>query len=636
MKRAKVSVAAVCALVVAASPIGTSTSAQPAFTTIVDLCESDDQTGPGTNLQAAIQVALTDRPDTPVTFNCPPGAVIALHRDNYRVIRNLTLDGGNSVTLDAGSRAVHAGSVLSPIFTASSATTLTLKDITVVNAPSIDPSGARSSVIESAGAISLLKATISNSASPITTRGGAIIKDTKILNNAGDAITVYGDAWVENSVFTNNQSGLRVGGTTSLDASQFYGNGVGLSLAAGSVRGALFQANKSMGMVVGPLRVDLVAPPLANVSVENSRFDSNLGGGVTVASNPGPLKIRFTKSAFTRNEVGGLIVLGHPQEPPLELSMFQTKFIANNNSVSGAAVSLRLNKAMRVEIKGSAFTDNSTSETGGAIFASGQGSLHIMHSVFTKNTAAKGGAAISARNSAGPSDLVMTNSVVAENSSPDNGAILDVDWIALNNVTIARNLGLALQFASRPPNPVVANTIIAGNTGGNCGGDMEEAFGPGNIQYGFADCPGVTVADPALDTLFVPGPGSPARGNGSIEVCRAAPVNGVDLVYQWRGEQGHCSSGAFERAPIQAATKLIKRVTKRCPDGSRMYGNTPCPDSYRMCGGGEELPTSVACPVRQPQTCQSFGQMCRTAADCCNSIPCIGQIGSEARTCRYP
>jgi hypothetical protein len=647
VKPAKVFAAILCALGAAASPLSTYTNAQPARTTIVDLCESDDQSGTGTNLQAAIQFALTDRPDTPVTFACPPGSVIALHKDNYRIVRSLIIDGGNNVALDAGARIVHAGSVLSPTFIVPLGVFFTLKDITVTNGPSIDPSGTKSSIIASDGVLNLQGATISNSASPITT-SNAFINRAKILNNTGDAITVFRGAWVENSVFTSNQVGLRVGETISLDASQFYANGVGLSFAAGSVRGSLFQANKSVGMVVGPLHVDLVAPPLANVSVENSRFDANLGVGVSVGNSPGPVKIRFTKSAFTRNEGGGLTVIGHPQEPPLDLFIFQTKFVGNFSRVPsgaallGGAVSLLLNKAMRVEIKGSAFIENSTSEVGGAIFASGQGSLHIMHSVFTKNTAAKGGAALFVRNVSGPADLAMTNSVVGDNALPDDrailgGAILEVDWIALNNVTIAKNRGRALQFALRPPRQVIANTIITGNTGGNCGGELEGAFGAGNIQFGFADCPGVAHLDPALDTLYVPGPGSPARGYGNTEVCRAAPVNGVDLVYQGRGEQGHCSSGAFERAPIQVATKLTKRVTpRRCPDGSPMYGNTPCPDSYQTCPNGEQLPGSIACPpVRQPQVCQSWGQACRRQADCCNNVPCIRGTGSESGLCRY-
>jgi predicted outer membrane repeat protein len=625
-KPAKVVAIILCALGAAASPLSTYTNAQQPLTTIVDLCESDDQRGGGTNLQAAIHVALTDRPDTPVTFACRPGSVIALHRDNYLIVRNLTIDGGNNVVLDAGARILLPGN---PTFVVPTGASLNLKNITVTNGPALDSSGTKSSIIESDGVLGLQGATISNSESPITTRSGAIIKDAKILNNKGDAIRVSGDAWVESSVFTNNSyTGLRVAGTVSLNTSQFYGNGVGLEFASGSVQRSLFQANRSVGMSIGPSNVDHVAPRLANVSVQNSRFDSNLGSGVAVHAYPAPVKIRFTKSAFTRNEDGVIYLGGGAGEGPVDLSIFQTKFIANS---AGGLRLFASKKAMRVEIKGSVFTENSASETGGAIFWSASGSLHIMHSVFTKNTAAKGGAALFGEEDSGPADIAMTNSIVADNSLPGNGAILEVDWIALSNVTIAKNRGRALQFAMRPPRQVIANTIISENTGGNCGGEVQGAFGPGNIQFGFADCPGVVRLDPALDTLYVPALGSPARGSGSIEVCRAAPVNGVDLVYQRRDSQGHCSSGAFEREPIQVATKLSKRVTTRCPDGSPMYGNTPCPDVYRTCANGEDLPTSIACPVRteQPQVCRSYGQACRTAADCCNG-PCISGL------CRYP
>ena len=115
---------------------------------------------------------------------------------------------------------------------------------------------------------------------------------------------------------------------------------------------------------------------------------------------------------------------------------------------------------------------------------------------------------------------------------------------------------------------------------------------------------------------------------GEARVCDAAPVDGTDLLFQQRGRV-RCTTGAYERPPVRTATEKPRQV-RICPDGTPMRVGRPCTEKLQMCIGGLAAPVSMTCP------CQSYGQTCRTAADCCNEVPCLGDSAGENRRCRYP
>ena len=125
-------------------------------------------------------------------------------------------------------------------------------------------------------------------------------------------------------------------------------------------------------------------------------------------------------------------------------------------------------------------------------------------------------------------------------------------------VAIATDLGTSLQ---------VRNSILSRNRGGNCQGLAPAALAGRNLQFGAADCPGVSVADPFLDTLYVPAKGSPALTLGDATTCKSAPVDGRDLVFQLRERTTDCALGAYERPPLRALKKPREQPPALTVDG---------------------------------------------------------------------
>jgi hypothetical protein len=124
--------------------------------------------------------------------------------------------------------------------------------------------------------------------------------------------------------------------------------------------------------------------------------------------------------------------------------------------------------------------------------------------------------------------------------------------------------GIGMTLGSGNRRIVLRNTIVAANGKQNCmlifGARKETADKGGiplapidlldegnNLEFPAGSCaPTIPVADPHLDTLYLPVVGSPAMGKGHNETCLASPVSALD-VYGKRRPQGiACSIGAAE------------------------------------------------------------------------------------------
>jgi hypothetical protein len=93
------------------------------------------------------------------------------------------------------------------------------------------------------------------------------------------------------------------------------------------------------------------------------------------------------------------------------------------------------------------------------------------------------------------------------------------------------------------------NSIVVGNSGGNCASRDGVSFVDQghNLQFPDASCaPTIAVADPKLDSLFVPGYFSPAFAAGDNSVCSAPPVGNRDVYGQPRPQGSVCTIGAVE------------------------------------------------------------------------------------------
>ena len=572
--------------------------AQDALTPVVTNCRSDVEIGNETNLSQAIEVAA--RKDRIVTFNCPAGTKILINH-THNIAGGMTIDGGNQVTLTQGP-------AINPTWfrVASGDAPLVVKNIKLEGE-------------FVAGAADRDAAIFSDA---------PVILDNVVVENQAGAVKARKSATVHNSKFIGNRATLEVQGQADISQSQFINNLLAtLVTGSATIKDTLYQDNKE-------------AVQLRNGSLifTNSTVQHNKRGLTIIADGDTSTFVRLTHNVFTGNGPSAGIspvtidIFPSPNAATrtVKAEISYNKFLGNNSGGHGGAiqVSAAANLPVSTVIKGGIFVNNVTSGNGGAISIKGE-ELLITNSLFRGNSSSKAGGAIFARTK---TPLIIANSLIAENISAS--AAVDAGTASIFNTTIARNKAIGLVLSEAGPQGKIANTIFSENQGGNCRGVSSDSFGRGNIQFGASDCAGVAVDNPFLDSIYSPSIGSRATSAGDVAVCRNAPVNGIDFVYQQRVVGQQCSSGAYERPPVRTATETLKKQPKTCPDGSQATPGLPCPEAYKKCPGGGSVPVSAACP-EDMKTCPGGVEVPVRAP--CPTKNCPGDIiVSAAEFCPEP
>jgi hypothetical protein len=587
--------------------------AQPAAT-VVTGCQNAQQSG-GSNLFDAVARASTPN-SRPVVFDCPANTTITVNPNAAIEIHGpVVIDGENKITLDAPGQRM-------PIFTVPGGrgASLLLKNIRIRGARSATLSVA--SVVFSEEPLVFENVTIENSEFPVRASSDLTVRNSQFSGNDGTVLLIRGAVGdggavlIENSRFVANADGVNGGRITTVRESQFIGNDTGLMMRGGVVKNSLFQSNRTAGAFTsGHIDADITG----------NTFEKNGSGLVVLTAKVGTsASVNVARNLFSGNTSGGILVSEFGIAPPpagsqLTFEVAFNRFLRNNSPSGGAAIGVGAMAAhVRMDVRGGVFQDNSAKGSGGAINWNGQ-QLTVSHVLFRANRTDGSGAAIFARPGAGGS-LTIANTLIVENLG--EGGAVDVSSASILNTTIAKNKGHGIAFTDQAAAAVIANTIIDQNTEGNCAGVAERVLQRGNIQFGAQDCPGVPVVNPNLDSLYVPDLRSGAVGAGDGGVCSSPPVDGLDLLFQKRAVS-QCTSGAYERPPVRIATEK-KKLVKICSDGTRLPLSTPCAEVLKACVGGQSIPISASCP------CQSFGQVCQSAGDCCNNVPCVND------RCHFP
>jgi hypothetical protein len=183
--------------------------------------------------------------------------------------------------------------------------------------------------------------------------------------------------------------------------------------------------------------------------------------------------------------------------------------------------------------------------SGGALAIAGDATLMLGRAVLMSNTAPRG----SALEVASPANSAVANALIVRNSGPD---VVVGDRLELISSTIADN-SQAVGIVSAG-SITLRNTLLARN-GRNCSGLRFVAADRHNLQFPDSTCSDVPVADPVLDSYFVPDITGPAAGAGDLSTCATSPVNAVDVYGQRRPRGASCSIGAVEGAINQSARR---------------------------------------------------------------------------------
>jgi predicted outer membrane repeat protein len=532
---------------------------------VVTLCQSDNQSGAGINLRDALLKSDPNKPFNTITFQCVDSATIRITQRH--IIQSSTIiDGGDNITLDGGGNTSMFEGHDTSMW-------LYLNNITLRNAgPAVCRIFCIGSVIEGELNVVIGHTSIESSPNAVAVLDGSLsVHDSQFVGNSGSAIfsTVPTTMTIARSVFQNPNSYpiFSTAPVVNITDSWFLNSRHStFNCQHITIDRSTFQDNK----LDGALTV-YCDSTITNSSFVNNNSES-FGGAVNFTSAVKEITLRadqFLNNSATR---GGAIFL--PSSDRV-VSISHSTF-KGNKAIFGGAIDVSVlvfpvANFGRTTINAGAvtFSGNVATANGGAIQGDPSTELSIVRGIFADNQAGESGGAIAVSNYP-QIHSVIANTLFVRNKAPATGSAFYGDDAEFINSTVDSNTGLAISLVSpRPQNrlkPIqFQNSIVSNNPQGGCGPGVDSALfvdGGHNLQFPGNDCgPSIAVANPHLDTMYIPIPKSPPMGNGDNNVCLSPPINGRDVYGLGRPQGGACTIGAAE-GDIQL---LIDRRTKRHP-----------------------------------------------------------------------
>jgi len=294
---------------------------------------------------------------------------------------------------------------------------------------------------------------------------------------------------------------------------------------------AIANGNITTGLNAGGAIQNFGNLTLDTVSLHNNR--SSGSGAIFQEPCTGCLTplLYATHCLFQDNITGGGAISIEGGVATVEDSTF-----IGNSAPGGGAVEVYGNSTFKVDmtIDRCSFINNTATSVGGAIIIESlnPGSVvRIVNDTFTGNSAGAGGQGAAIYAAAGP--VTITNCTIFGNT--------------------AGSAGGAVYFAAPA---TMNNTIIAGNSGGNCAFESGSTFAGGhNLQFGDSTCGSATAADPRL--LPLADNGGPTQtmalgaGSPAIDAADTTIAPAIDQRGESRADGDHdgvvaADIGAFE------------------------------------------------------------------------------------------
>lgn len=561
-------------------------------------CSADNQPSASMDLRRAI--AMGGR----VTFSCPASTVIAITMTHY-IPSSVVIDGGDSVTLDAG------GNV--PMFSISNPSiVLTLNRITLRRGrsfpnpfPHPNPGG-NGGIASGQGVVEFDHAHVQNTMNAVWMLQGAVrATDSDFTGGVGTALSA---PTLEVTRTRFSGAGIHplqnYGGTVTIVNSDFIGTDSStFDKCQLSISTSRFSGSTSTAVVSS-----------CDTSISSTIFQNNHGqngGALFLSKTAAGLHINGGKFAGnTADANGGAIALEAVPGPARPIALSDVVF-DGNRAADGGALSLGTAIENNVNIMGRAliFNANHAKNSGGAI-AGTNAQVALTRVAFSGNSAGARGGALSLTNYA-ERPSVIANALFTGNSA-QHGAVLVGSAMQFRNVTLANSTeGPAITPFWPAPDPgfVIAlfNTILVSNAAGACDNGATNNLnhplyqdGGHNVQFPSSDCVGVQVADPKLDSMFIPGRDGAASGKGDLQVCVGAPVDAVDLFGRHRPQGKSCSIGAVE-GDIEDAVELANPQYRK-PPAVAPNGNCSCDAGATQILKPPSQPSAGTLPPPAPPT----------------------------------
>lgn len=393
---------------------------------VVNLCQSADEGGPGTNLQQALTAPLNPNNATNnITFQCGGSATITVDRP-LEIFQATAIDGGSSITLSGTNQSFRS----SMFVVGSSATFLFLRNMTLTHPNTQRQACATSTcigtVVNAQGTTELDNVIIQNSDTPVSAISGALtVSQSRFTGNSGTLIAAGPGvtSTIANSVFQDNPgaTSISANGTVNISGSQFVANNspsffpglcqlsvdnttfqnntdapLFINCASATISNSLFAGNSASGFG-GAMRF---AAGAQQVILRADRFLSNnttFGGSALwfAAPETADISVSVSSSTFTGNQGadGGAIFISQPKNPSFKTIMKLQRVSFSRNVATGAGGAI---SALGAEllVARSVFADNRAGTSGGAVALSNTPQLHSIfaNTLFIRNHAASGSA----------------------------------------------------------------------------------------------------------------------------------------------------------------------------------------------------------------------------------------------------
>lgn len=363
------------------------------------------------------------------------------------------------------------------------------------------------------------------------------------------------------------------------------GTGTIKSVLNGDGSAPIIQILGSPTVFLSGLRIEggstgIVVPQGAQVTVENSDFIDNIGGGGYQNINGNSILRNVTFSGNQSDRGGAILAVqgtlfmdgftldgnsaeigagtgGGIQTYFAPLTLLNGTLQNNNASDSGGGIS---NLSSTISLQNVALSHNSAVNDGGGIWS--DGALTVISSTLNDNSATKGGAIYQAPDN----DFILHNSTLSANSATQGGSAIWSSRLTATYATIAYNSGSAALYKENVSGAYqLSHSIIAYSPNSNCGGEIAAISGSTNLDDdGLCGLEGSISAEPYLQPLQNNGgstfthalpQNSPAIEQGTA--CPTTDQRGID-----RSDLGGvCDLGAYETAQSTAVTLSTQNAT---------------------------------------------------------------------------
>lgn len=440
---------------------------------------------------------------------------------------------------------------------------------------------------------------VSIAATAVNSRWVYITNSTFTNTTTGTTSTAIdstgGDIQIAGSTFTGGGRIVCTSGALNITGSSFRnltapsgqsGGAVSLSGCQATIANSTFAGNRAAGggaiaALGAPAVLGARAAASSSLSVTSSQFSGNTatksGGAIQMQSSAGvahAIKLRFVEFDANSAPGGGAIDLGGQvlgvdrlvTIPGSSLDASAVTFRGNLATNSGAAI---LGMDFQVGIARGLFTGNRAGDSGGAVYLATRTAKAVVfaNSLFVRNTA-KSGSAFSG-----------------------NVAHFLYSTVSLND-------GIAISNQAGAPVLTFSSSILSGN-GTNCDPALPAGAivdGGHNLQFPGSSCGAITIADPLLDSMYIPGIGSLAQASGDNAVCARPEVNHMDLLGQHRPRVAVCTTGAIE-GEIESLVRTLPDPGHRIPSGAPDFTITANPPIQTVKPGGTATYTITAIPT---------------------------------------